>query len=125
MTISFKNTTTLVAILFFCLCLVLLFIPSILVWIFQIDQTNSSEFIGRRAAMLFLGFGTLALLSRNSRIHETQRIIATSIAAAMAGLALLGLYEFISGGVGVGIFLAIIAEVLICAAYAPIIRRSP
>lgn len=124
MVMSFKTVTSIVATLAFALCAALLFTPALLNWLFQIDHSDSGIFMGRRAAMLFLGFGTLALLSRNSRIRETQRIIATSITAAMAGLALLGLFEFISGGVGIGIFVAIITEVLICAAYTPIMRRS-
>jgi hypothetical protein len=122
MNLPFKPITTVVSILAFLLCITLLFAPSLLAWLFQIEQTNSSDFMGRRAAMLFLGFGTLAVLTRNTRIRDTQRIVATTFFVLMAGLACLGLYEFFIGNVGVGIFVAIATEILICLAYAPLIR---
>jgi hypothetical protein len=122
MFINFKSITSLVSFLCFGLSLSLLTIPFVFAWLFQIDQTISSDFMGRRAAMLFLGFGVLTALTRKSRIRETQNVVAMAICVAMAGLAVLGLYEFTVGNAGLGIFLAIMTEILICGLYWSLLR---
>jgi len=106
----------------FLLFLTLLLLPELIYWLFQLDQTPSSDVLAKRAAMLFVGFTVLLYTTRNTDNREVQYAVSVSVFTAMAGLALLGIYELIQGAVGLGIFVAVFAEITICALYLTFIR---
>ena len=114
----FQRLTTLCAALFSLLTLVLLLAPAIIYWLFGIEQNPLGDFMSKRAAMLFVGLATLCWLARTSQTTEVQRLVAAAIGLSMGGMAFLGVYEFIRGNAGVGIWLAIIAETTIATLYA-------
>ncbi|MBL4805743.1 MAG: hypothetical protein JKY31_00455 [Rhodobacteraceae bacterium] len=93
------------------LCLILLLLPDVIYWLFNITGAEVSDFLARRAAMLFLGFAVLCFLGRNAEDSEMRRTVSVAMAIAMAGLAATGIFEFMRGYVGIGIWLAIVVEV--------------
>lgn len=92
------------------LCLTLLLAPGVVHWLFAIDSGAGADIMSRRAAMLFAGLATMALLAGGSTSLEVQHIVSAAFAVTMAGLLVLGLFEWLRGAVGVGIWLALIVE---------------
>ena len=67
--------------------------------------------------MLFLGYALITYFSRFAENTELRQVIILGLALTMFGLALLGLFEFLRGYVGTGIFLAISAETFLSVTY--------
>lgn len=105
------------------LCLVLLFVPGLIFWLFAMPHDVAGVLIARRAAMLFAGLGYLAWSARLLAPSPASGAIFRSFSIAMAGLALLGCFEFLRGNVGVGIGLAVAAEVFFAAMFARLAAR--
>lgn len=99
------------------LFLVLAFAPGVIGWLFHLDGAIVGDVLALRAAMLFLGLATIAYLGRDEPDSSLRRTVALGLGLAMAGLACTGLYEVARGVVGVGIWVAIIIETLLAAAY--------
>ncbi len=106
----YRTVATYAAALSFALCAALVFMPGVIHWFFGIEAHASSNFMARRAAMLFLGYGLLCYLSRNAPHTPLRDMICLSMSGMMAGVALMGLYEFWRGFAGVGILLAVAVE---------------
>ena len=95
------------------LCVTLLLFPGLIWWLFAIEGDASGAFVARRTSTLFMGLATLCYLSRNAPPSPLRQAIAASIAVTMTALAALGLFEFLRGVAGPGIFLAIATEALL------------
>ncbi len=115
--INYKIVSLLSSIIFFTLFMSLLLYPESIFWLFQIEGNESAYFISRRASMLFLGYALITYFSRFAENTELRQAIILGLALAMFGLALLGLFEFLRGYVGIGIFLAISAETFLSVTY--------
>ena len=85
--------------------------------LFDVKGNESAYFISRRTAMFFLGYAVISYYSRNAQPSVNRQSISLGIALSMFGLAVLGLFEFIRGFVGGGIFLAIGAELFLAISY--------
>lgn len=109
---SFKLLSILAAALLFTLFAALMFAPGLIYAIFELEPASSTDVISRRAAMLFVGLGLIAWLGRRAEAGQERRAIALGFSICMAGLAILGVFEFIRGGVGPGVWLAISVEAL-------------
>ena len=92
------------------LCVVLLFAPSIVYWLFSIEASEAADFIARRTAMLFAGLSVLTLITSETDSDEVRQAVSLSLAIAMSGLAVLGVVELLRGAAGFGILLAVAAE---------------
>lgn len=110
----FKFMCTFTAVLACGLFLTLSLMPALIYWLFSVTPHETADFLARRAAMLFGAFGVLSFLAASARSHEARFIVGLSIALAMFGLGLLGLYELARGFAGPGILLAIGIELAIC-----------
>lgn len=115
--ICFKHLNIVTACISFTLFVVLLFVPALIFWLFDIAGHESAYFIARRAAMLFLGIAVITCFSRHAKNSEERQAIILGIACSMFGLAGLGLFEYVRGFVGLGIFLAISAEFFLTLLY--------
>ncbi|WP_420860910.1 hypothetical protein [Algirhabdus cladophorae] len=113
---TFQNISTIIALVFFTLCLTLIFAPDVLYWLFQIDQEPSADFLAKRAGMLFLGLSVICFLARKTTNPEVISFVCAGVSTAMLGLAVLGIYELIYGIAGYGILVAILTECIIGAA---------
>ncbi len=121
--ITFKHLSTITALITSVLFLVLLFTPGILFTLFQIQMHDSASFISRRAAMLFLCIAIILWLNRKAIHSEARQSICIALSISMLALSLLGIFEYIRGFAGVGIFLAIITEILLSLGYFQIYLR--
>lgn len=108
--LSFKIASTMAAALCGFLCLTLLLIPDLIYWLFDLVASNTSNLLAKRAAMLFLGFVTLLVMARNTRNQEVVSAVSFSMITAFAGLVVVGIYEYVAGVAGPGIWLAIAGE---------------
>lgn len=114
---SFKVLNTITACISLILFVVLLCSPELIFWLFGVEGNESAYFIARRAAMLFLGFAVIAYFSRHAKHSEERQVIILGFTCLMFGLSALGTFEFVRGFVGVGIFLAISAELPLAMLY--------
>ena len=113
-------TSVLCASLFLCLLLY----PELIYWLFQVQASDSSSFMLRRAAMLFLGFAVIAWLSRSATHSESRQAICLGIAVTMFTLAILGTVEYFRGAAGAGIMIAVGGEIAVSGAYFSLWQRG-
>ncbi len=99
------------------LCIVLLLAPQIIFGLFSIQEDSSAFFIGRRAAMLFLGISVFSWVGRNAVHSESRQAICLGLAISMFTLVLLGVVEYLRGYAGMGIFLAVVTEFVLAVLY--------
>ncbi|GHF95222.1 hypothetical protein [Thalassotalea marina] len=117
---QFKHLSVLTSAIAALLAILLLFLPEVVFWLFAIVEHDSATFIGRRAAMLFLGIAFICWLARNAKHSQARQAICLGLAVSMLSLATLGLYELIRGAAGLGIILAITTEVVLALWYVQI-----
>jgi len=115
--IKFNVISTITAIITFILFLLLLLAPQVIFMLFQLQGDDPAFFISRRAAMLFLGIATFSWLGRNAIHSESRQAVCAGLSISMFALAMLGIMEFTRGFAGIGIFAAIITEVILGIAY--------
>ena len=106
----------------FSICVTLLLVPSVIHWLFQIDSTTGSDVMSRRAAMLFLGLAVIVYRTRDATDAAARRTVCTAIICTMGGLALVGFFDYMRGTVGIGIWLAIVVEVVMVAGFARFLK---
>lgn len=117
MTISYSLVSKLASALCFILFVSLLLAPGLIYWIFGLIGNEVSDLVARRAAMLFLGVAVVTFLARETPPSPLRANLCLGLAAMMAGLAGVGLFEFVRGAVGIGIWLAIVTEISFALAY--------
>lgn len=117
MTISYPLVSKLASALCFTLFVCLLLTPGLIYWIFGLEGNEVSDLIARRAAMMFFGLSAIIFLSRNSEASQLRQNLCLGLAIMMAALAAIGIFEFVRGAVGVGIWLAITTEIAFALAY--------
>lgn len=120
----FKASATIAGVLFFALFATLLLGPGLVYWLFELTPHALGDFLGRRAAMLFLALGTMSLLSRNAPPSPVRHTIARSISLGLVGLAIVGTYEWARGFAGPGIFVAVCAEAAVAAMLLSSVREQ-
>ncbi len=115
--IKFKVVSIITAVIALALCLVLILFPEVIFMLFNIDENSSAFFIGRRAAMLFLGISVFTWVGRNASHSESRQAICLGLTISMLALALLGITEYLRGFAGIGILLAVITEGILALLY--------
>ncbi|MBO6637394.1 MAG: hypothetical protein JJ920_05610 [Roseitalea sp.] len=123
---SYRLTSSLTALIFLALCLVLIFVPQLIYWLFGLAGNTVSDFLAKRAAFLFLGLAVLCFAARNTHSTEVRGVVSLAVLASMGSMALLGMLELWRGHAGPGILVAIAAEVALCAAHGrfAVVRRD-
>ncbi len=99
------------------LAVVLVAVPGLVFWLFEIDAGDSAAFLGRRAAMLFLGLAVTLWAGRDALPSTGRQAIALGTGATFLALALLGGAELARGAAGPGILVAILIETLLGGAF--------
>lgn len=108
---TFPQTATFFALLCATLFGCLLLYPNLIYLIFALDPHPLGDFLARRAATLFAGIAVISYFARSAAPSPTRTAICLGIATAMFGLAATGLFEFLRGYVGLGIWLAVLTEI--------------
>jgi hypothetical protein len=115
--LSFKTLNIITVCVSTILSIILLFFPDTIFSLFGIEGNKSAYFISRRATMFFIGYAVICYSSRNIKHHESRQSISLGIAFSMMGFAILGIFEFLRGLAGVGIFGAVIVELFLSIGY--------
>ena len=115
--LEFKNISLMTSVITLVLCVILILAPEVIFLIFDVEESNSAFFIGRRAAMLFLGLSVLLWVGRNAPHSESRQAICLGLAVSMFGLAVLGIAEYARDYASLGIFLAVATEIALAALY--------
>jgi len=115
--ISFKDLSLIMSVIAILLFAVLLLAPNLIFILFAVEGNESAYFLARRAALLFLGYALISFAARNAQASAARQAISVGIAVAMLSLAVLGLVELSRGYAGIGILLAISAELFIGLSY--------
>jgi len=110
---SYRRTTTITSLIFITLFVALVLFPKVIYWLFNLQQNDVSDFLAKRAGMLFLGLAILCFYSRNTSSMEVEKLVSLSIATSMTAMAVLGVFEFLRGNAGPGIMVAVFAELVI------------
>ncbi len=121
---TFRTTSSLAAFVCAALSAVLLVVPSLIFWLFQLDANIATEVFARRASVLFLGLSLMIFGLRDLPNGPAQKSVARAIALMMAALAVLGAVEFVLGRVGPGIVLAILTELAFVALFVRNLRAQ-
>ncbi|WP_298262135.1 hypothetical protein [uncultured Litoreibacter sp.] len=109
---SFEVLNKLAFALFAVLSGILLFLPEVIFWLFGIEGSASSEFMMRRAAILFMSLSVLAFVTSETENDEMRQVVSLTFAVALLGMAAMGLFELLRGDAGLGILLAVVVEVI-------------
>ncbi len=118
--INYKSTSLAAAALSATLFALLLVVPDLIFLIFGVEGSETARLMSRRAAMLFLGFALITYLGRDAQNSILRQAVCLGMAATMFGLAATGIFEFVRGFAGLGILLAVLAEIGFGLAYAKI-----
>ena len=111
--VSKTRATQLCGGVFAVLSLVLLFTPHLVSAVFDLESALSTEIIAKRAGILFAGLAYLSLSTALHPQNATKDRIDQAIVLLLAGLAILGAIEWMSGRVGSGVWVAICIETLL------------
>ncbi|MEC8326458.1 MAG: hypothetical protein VX100_10230 [Pseudomonadota bacterium] len=121
---SFYKLSAITALIAALLSVALMGVPELLFYLFNIEASDATYFMGRRASILFLGLALVSWQIRNISDKITQLAVSLSFMVIMFGLAILGSIEFTLGNAGAGIFLAIITELTLGLFYLKIWREK-
>ena len=100
--ISYQHISIATAFLCLGLFFTLLLFPDLIYWLFQVEESESSSFMLRRAAMLFLGLAVITWLSRFEGQSTARQAICLGLSVTMLALAILGSAEYLRGAAGPG-----------------------
>ncbi len=114
---SFKTLAVTTAIIAFLLGLGYLCFGAVIVGRWQIEPTESVLLLGRRLAALYMGLSVIFFLARSAPASPVRTGLSIGAAVALSSLALLGLYEFLSGHAGRGILASMAVESLLATGY--------
>lgn len=124
MRIPFKTLAVTAALVCFALAVVWLVVPGLLPTIWGVEYSYPVGLLARRSAALFLGIGTMFLLARNARASQGRLALMSGFAVGCCALAALGVFEFIAGHAGAGIFSAILVEVALAVLFLAAARNE-
>lgn len=121
--LTFRGMSRAASVICGMLAFVWILVPHILLSIWQVESSVSTILAGRRSGALFFGLGVMLWLAQDATSSPTRDAIAAGFAASCAVLAALGIYEFVAGHAGVGIWLAVAVEIPLAVGFA-FVRRN-
>lgn len=95
----------------------LLTMPDVFASVFGLTPSVEGAVMARRAGVLFIGLGGLIYSCRTLVDPNHTRAISRWMVILMVAMAVLGLVEFALSRVGIGIFVAILPEVIFAALF--------
>jgi hypothetical protein len=125
MTLSFRQAAVAGSSICFALAAVWMGAPQFIIWVWQINGSDSTVMVARRGAALFLGLAVMLWLARNTDNSPTRHAMAVGFSVSCAALAALGIYDFISGHAGIGILAAATVKSILELAFALVRHADP
>jgi hypothetical protein len=117
-TLSFRRAAIAGSGICFALAALWLGAPQFILWVWQINGSDSTLLMARRGAALFMGFAVMLWLTRNAESSPTRHAIAVGFSVSCAALAALGMYDFVAGHAGIGILAAVTIEAMLALTFA-------
>jgi hypothetical protein len=96
--------------------------PEILLSLWGVEFSYAAGLVSRRAAALFAGFCVMFICVRNAEPSPNRSALVAGFVVACLLLATLGIFELVTGHVGLGILSAVITEVVLALAFLSIGR---
>ena len=118
MTLSFRQAAIAGSGLCFALAAAWMGAPQFILWVWQINGSDSTLLVARRGAALFLGLAVMLWLTRKAESSPTRDAIAVGFSVSCAALAALGIYDFVAGYAGIGILAAVTIESMLALSFA-------
>jgi hypothetical protein len=113
MMFRFHTLAVITSLICFSLVLAWFFAPTLLTGLLGIPYTYDVGLIGRRAGALFLALGLTFYLARNVEPSPARSAIGVGMAMGCLLLAALGIFEYLSGHAGAGVWLAVVVELIV------------
>jgi len=117
MSFQFHHLATLSSLLFFGLAATWMFRPSAMLRSWGVDINGSAGLVGRRAAALYAGMGIMVFIARNAEPSLARSALVSGFISTCSILAILGVFELVTGRAKSGILLAVLIEVTLALAY--------
>jgi len=114
---TFRTTSIITAIVLFLLGASYLLIGDLVIGRWQIQISDAVLLLGRRIGAVYLGLSVMFLLGRSAPMSVARTAVCAGTASVTSLLVLLGIYELVSGHVGLGILASIAVETLLAVAY--------
>jgi hypothetical protein len=124
MRLTFRSLAILAAAVCFSLAGIWLLAPSLLLSLWDVQDSYPVELMARRGAALFLGIAVMFLSARNAEPSVGRLSLVRGLVVGCLMLACLGILELATGHAGVGILLAVAVELLIAGLFVAVTRRE-
>ena len=124
MKLTFRGLAILSAIMFITLAVVWVVEPNFFLSRWGLAFSYPVGLVGRRGAALCLGIGVMFFSARNALPSPARSALVTGCMVACSTLAIMGMYELISGHVGTGILSASLIEIALTLAFAYVTLRE-
>ena len=111
--ISFRRLATISSILFFVLAIIWMFFPEKALTSWGVPYTDSAGLVSRRAAAMYAGLCVMLWMARNALQSPARRALSAGLVIACIFIASDGVYDFLAGNAGSGIFKAVIIEAVL------------
>ncbi|MEL6573503.1 MAG: hypothetical protein AAFQ64_17745 [Pseudomonadota bacterium] len=121
--ISFRIACLVSTIVCLVLFAILLIAPANYVAGYGGPANDGAEFMGRRGAPMLLGLALITGLLRGSLDLAVQWVVSWAMIAAYVGVALTGIYAYVSGDAALSIIWAAAGEILLAGVFALTLRH--
>jgi hypothetical protein len=110
---TFRAVATFTSVLLFILGAGYLFAGGIVVGRWNLPATDEVLLVARRIGAIYLGLSVLFFMAKKVPVSGARTAIAAGACAVLTLLVVLGVYEFVAGRVGAGIFVSAGMELLL------------
>jgi hypothetical protein len=110
---TFRAVATFTSVLLFILGIGYLFAGGFVVGRWNLPATDEVLLVARRIGAIYLGLSVLFFMAMNAPVSATRTAISAGATVVLALLVILGVYEFVAGRAGAGIFVSAGIELLL------------
>jgi hypothetical protein len=118
---TFRTVATITSILLFLLGAGYLFAGGVLVGRWNIPATDEVLLVARRIGAIYLGLSVLFFKAKNAPVSAARAAITAGAVAVLSLLVILGVYEFVVGRVGAGIFVSAGIELVLAIGFVAVL----
>lgn len=122
--LSFRRVATLTSVLFFVLAIIWMFFPKKALTSWEVPYTDVAGLVSRRAAAMYAGLRVMLWMARNAQQSPARRALSAGLVIACLIIASDGVYDFLAGNAGSGIFKAVLIEAVLAILFARYAMRN-
>lgn len=114
---TFRAIATITSVLLFLLGVGYLFAGATVVGRWDLQATEGVLLVARRIGAIYVGLSVLFFMAKNVSASPARTAMSAGGVAVLSLLVILGVYEFLGGRVGAGIFVSVGIESLLAIGY--------